>query len=836
MDWWLASFFLGAIFSLFLPIVPEFFVLFSLLLLSIIFFYYRYNYPLNISSSSGKTFTPLRLSSGVLFGASWMLFNAFNLQNLWQENNLNVIELSTKAQWAQGEVTSLHSPKNKIDAILNNNPSAANSIADKRLRFNLNVTHLNKQKLNKAIQLRLSWKNATLPLQQGQTVQLKVKFKPAHGLANLGSFSYQTWLNSKSISATGYVVNHKDNQILILKSTLRQQLFSDYKKLLSSYKSEHKSEYGSEYELTPLLLALGFGSRAELNQDLWQVLQATGTGHLIAISGLHIGLVATGCFFIVMLVIRVLPLSCFVNSHKLQTINTRYLAIGLSMVVAISYGYLAGYSLPTIRALVMLSIYWCMRLLAIKVSITRWLLLTLFVITLINPFSLFTASFWLSVYAVTIIFLTLWRFKAVLATGNKLWRFIKGLLVIQLSLTLMLLPISAVFFQQISVIALFANIIAVPWMSFLSIPLCLMSVILMPISETLSQFFIMLCLESIQLLWFYLTYLAAKSWAVITLSSVNIQILVLGGLLSILFLFFQPKFVFSFKNKQKNKTMMIIFCCSVIVLGALAFNDQPNKKLNNWQLVIFDVGQGLSVLVQRENKAILYDTGALYESGFNMIDAVVLPYLQYSGIQQLDKVIISHSDNDHAGGLTVLQQSIDIKELIYNTESEKNNTESEKTSSACLQGKLFNWQGLTIEVLWPENAVSKENDDSCVLLISDGRYNVLLTGDISKKIEKKLIKLYPQLSADVLVVPHHGSKTSSSDIFIAQLKPTFAIVSAGFLNRWHMPVTAVTKRYKDNNVQLLNTAESGQIIINFSDEGVIKHTYHDDLWPFWFAN
>jgi competence protein ComEC len=803
MDWWLASFFLGAIFSLFLPLVPDLFVLFSLLLLSVIFFYSTF--------SSNK---PLRLTSGMLFGASWMLFNALNFQHLWQKNNLDAIDLSTKPQLIQGNVLSLLSYNKETVT-----ESKKAQLDYNRLRFNVNVTHINKMKLNKALTLRLSWKNATLPLHQGQSVQLKVKFKPAHGLANLGSFSYQTWLNSKEISATGYVVNYKGNQVLTYESTLRQQLFSAYKELLP------------DHELAPLLLALGFGSRAELNQDLWQILQTTGTGHLIAISGLHIGLVATGFFFIVMMLIRTIPLNLFTNSYKLQALNTRYYAIGLSMVIAISYGYLAGFSLPTVRALVMLIIYWCTRLLAIKLSIKRWLLLTLFVITLTTPFSLFTASFWLSVYAVTIIFLTLWRFKSRLKFGHPLWRFIKGLLYIQLSLTVLLLPISAVFFQKISVVALFANIIAVPWMSFLTIPLCLMSVLVMPVSETLSQFFIMLCLESVQVLWYYLTYLSTKPWAVIALSSLNVHLLVIGGLLSILFLFFQPKFIFKLTPKfeyiQKNKMMSAILCCFVIFSIVLALGKNSNKKSRNWQLVVFDVGQGLSVLIQRDHKAILYDTGASYDSGFNMIDSVVLPYLQHSGVQQLDKVVISHSDNDHAGGLDVLEQSIVIKELIYNANSKK--------KYRCLQDESFHWQGLTFQMIWPDKVVYKENDDSCVLLITDGKHKVLLTGDISKKVEGQLIQQYPQMQADVLIVPHHGSKTSSSDAFVSQVSPTFAIVSAGFLNRWHMPVSEVTNRYQDKDIQLLNSAESGQIIINFSEKGMVKQTYHENLWPFWFA-
>ena len=650
MDWWLASFFLGAILSLFLPIVPDLFVLFLLLLLAISFFY--------VTANSSK---PLRLSSGVFFGLSWMLLSAFNFQQVWQENNVNAIALSNKAQWVQGQVLSLHSLQkpNRILSIKDTTP-------DNRLRFDFNVTHIKThietQKLTTPIQLRLSWKDATLSLQQGNVAELKVKFKPAHGLANVGSFSYQTWLNSKSISATGYVIKHKNNRILRHDNTTRQQLFLDYKHLLPAHK------------LAPLLLALSFGSRADLNPELWQVLQATGTGHLIAISGLHIGLVATGCYFLIMLFIRLLPLSLLANSNHFQTMNIRYLAIGLSMIAALSYGYLAGFSLPTIRALVMLSLYWCMRLLAVKVSIKRWLLLTLFLLTLTTPFSLFTASFWLSIYAVSVIFLTLWRFKSIISTGTQAWRFIKGLLIIQLSLTLLLLPISAIFFQQVSLVALFANIFAVPWMSFITIPLCLLSVLLMPVSEQMSQFFIMLCLESVQLLWHYLTYLATQPWAVIALSSVNIQLLVLTGLLGVLLLFFQPKLTF-LKLGSNEKHKVILFGCSlVLVVGLLSIpwsaainlsmSEQANNKSKNWQLVVFDVGQGLSVLIQKSNKVILYDTGASYASGFNMVEAVVLPYLQHAGIQRLDKVFISHSDNDHAGGLAVLQQSIPINELI----------------------------------------------------------------------------------------------------------------------------------------------------------------------------
>ncbi|WP_114327080.1 DNA internalization-related competence protein ComEC/Rec2 [Candidatus Colwellia aromaticivorans] len=799
MDWWLASFFLGSILSLFIPIVPDLFVLFLLISLSITFFSYK----------------PLRLSSGLFFGASWMLFNAFNYQSLWQENNLNSLELAEAPQWVQGKVSSLQSSADPIQINRDKKP----------LRFNLNVTHLNSKKLNTIIKIRLSWKNAKFAVQQGQVVKLKVKFKPAHGLANIGGFSYQTWLRSKRILATGYVVNDKNNNVLMKTNSIRQQLFNTYKSLLP------------EHDLSPLLLALGFGSRSELNQELWQVLQTTGTGHLIAISGLHIGLVATGSYFFIMLIIRLLPLSIFNHLRFFQTINIRYFVITVSLGVGIIYGYLAGFSLPTIRALLMLSIYWFSRTLSLHISIKRWLLLTLFLLTLMTPFSLFTASFWLSVYAVSIIFLTLWRFKNMLNSGNTVWRFIKGLFVIQLSLTVMLLPISAVFFQQVSLVALLANIIAVPWMSFFSIPLCLLSVLVMPFSESISQFLMAFCIDSLQALWHYLSYLSQQTWAVVKLSNMNIQLLVLLGIMSVFYLFFQlPIMNRSLVNYQRKyvKKLFVGINVSILLFFTLniqsnKFNEQESTNDTNWQLVVFDVGQGLSVLIQRGTKTILYDTGAAYPSGFTMANAVILPYLQHSGVAHLDKMIISHSDNDHAGGLIEIQESMVINELIYNDKQTTKN-------AVCLQGKSFVWQNLHFEMLWPKSIVSEENDDSCVLLISDGKHNVLLTGDISKKVEAALLQQYPDLNTDILVVPHHGSKTSSSDLFITTLQPAFAVVSAGYLNRWRMPVVEVVQRYQQHNVKLLSTAKSGQIIFTLSEHGINKQSYYRDLWPFWFAH
>jgi len=827
MDWWLLTFFLGAILSLFLPEVPAVFQLF-LLLCTAIGFYCHKN---------------LRLSSGLWFGALWLLSQAYLYQNQLP-NALITLMQNKQSFMVEGEVLSIQ-VKSATNLTKKQKTEAAK-------RFNFKVSKVNNIELTNSFIIRLSWKKALVAVEQGQVLSLNVKLKPAHGLSNVGSFNYVSWLRSHNISATGYVINTKNNnkikkdkkqyinELLNEQTTVRQQLFHDYYSL------------SPKHELVPILMALSFGERSTLTANHWKVLQATGTSHLIAISGLHVGLLASGSFFMVMIIIRYMPL----NNPQWQRLNARYLAITISLSFAMMYAYLAGFSLPTQRALVMLLLYWCSRLLGIKFSAKRLLLITVLILVIITPFSIFTVSFWLSFYAVVIIFLSLWRFRFYLNKGNTVVRFSKGLLIIQLALTLMLLPISAVFFQQISLVSLAANIIAVPWMSIVSIPCSLLSVLLMPFSEQLASWFMMLSLQSLTWLWQYLTMLSELSYADITLSWFQQAVLLCLGVIVFTVVYLLP-----FKQTRVVIGSVTFILISLFIsfiypnteFWALAHERNIEKQLYlgpaQWQVIFFDVGQGLSVLIKQNEHGILYDTGAAYPSGFNMSEAVILPYLQYIGMNKLDKVIVSHSDNDHAGGLAMLENKIAIEEVISNDRSITN-----RSVSQCYRGKIFSWQGLTFEALSPsplstpmqatalnvsekQNVYKSKNDDSCVLLISDKAGNtLLLTGDISEKIEKRLLINYPQLNVDILQVPHHGSKTSSSQLFLRQLAPQIALVSAGYLNRWRMPVKSIRQRYKDEKISLLNSAELGQVVVTIDENGLSVHTYVNDLRPFWFSH
>jgi len=366
-------------------------------------------------------------------------------------------------------------------------------------------------------------------------------------------------------------------------------------------------------------------------------------------------------------------------------------------------------------------------------------------------------------------------------------------------------------------------------MSFTAIPLCLLSVVVMPFSEPLASFFLELSIISLDFIWQWLDFLAHQQTLFIDVSHETLMIIiVICGLSFISYFLSLPK---------KYATALI-----VISLLTFMYYTNSHQANNDWQVSVLDVGQGLSVVIERNGKVILYDTGASYPSGFNLAESVVFPYLQYRGIETIDQLILSHTDNDHAGGLTFIEEQVVSGKIVVN-EMKFNDKDNEHQKyprkKSCKKGDSFTWQGLTLNVLWPEVIQEKENDNSCVINVSDGKYNVLLTGDISRKVEKILVSdstIADELKANIIIAPHHGSKTSSSSRFIEAVSPDTVIFSAGYLNRWHMPNKAVLKRYQEFNVTPYSTAEQGMVVIKIAEYGLEIETYREHIKPYWFAN
>ncbi|GAA5129930.1 DNA internalization-related competence protein ComEC/Rec2 [Thalassotalea piscium] len=798
MDWWLVTFFIGAIFSLILPIEPALFYV-GLLILCFLLAY--------INQST-------RRYSALLLGCAWVLFIASQYQQIWSTNQLNSSMLAYQEVLVHGEV-------NTIPAC-----------EAQRCRFNFIAHQLNSQVLKQPISIRLSWDSPTQQLQQGQHWQFFVKFKPAHGLANEGGFSYQTWLRRYNIHATGYVRKNKKHQLISNVINHRQQQFSTFKAVLPSH------------NLSAIIQALTFGERSSLNKDHWQILQHTQIQHLIAISGLHIGIVGGFSYFLILAIIRAFPLhklmSRFTYSNqqtavtlgKLLNRNIRIFALLFSAGCAGYYAYLAGFSVPTLRALVMIYLFLFFRLMAINISVLSWLALSLFIIVLLMPMSLISMSFWLSIYAVVCIFFIIWRFNKLFSYHQKekdtlfayLFKKCRQLLYLQVMLTLLMLPLATLLSGQVSFVAVLANLVAVPLVSIIILPLSIFALLISTISTVLAIFVIDIVLVILSWLWQYLTFLAELPWAVVNLSHTH-WCFIFIAVVCIIF-----SFVITPKQRKWMALPLILIVANISVLGF--------KSKSEWTVKVMDVGHGLAVIVEKNQRILLYDTGASYPSGFSMAESVLLPYFQENGVQQLDWLIISHDDNDHAGGFIELHEQLLISNLMTNDKAIN-------ASHRCIAGNSYQWQQLTLDIVSPGEIKGADNDDSCVVRISDQHNSVLLTGDISQKVEKLLVSKLQANSKDitdsylaskVLVAPHHGSKTSSSTAFIKAIAPDYAVFSAGFLNHWRMPANTVVERYQKLNVNVLNTADSGMITFQMRSKGIEVSRYRFDDWPYWFAN
>ncbi|HZY34212.1 MAG TPA: DNA internalization-related competence protein ComEC/Rec2, partial [Rhodanobacter sp.] len=237
----------------------------------------------------------------------------------------------------------------------------------------------------------------------------------------------------------------------------------------------------------------------------------------------------------------------------------------------------------------------------------------------------------------------------------------------------------------------------------------------------------------------------------------------------------------------------------------------PRPAEGAFQVWVLDVGQGLSVLLRTRDHVLVYDAGARYPSGFDLGEAVVLPSIHALGISRLDMLMISHGDNDHAGGAEVVADAFPDAQRFTGEPSRMR-----VPMQQCVAGQGWQWDGVRFRVLNPaRGAGDRDNDSSCVLLVEGRGGRLLLTGDISSKMEPQVAAALGTGPSPVMLVPHHGSKTSSSAAFIAAVRPRLALVSAGWHNRFGHPKPEVLARYADAHVPVFDTARQGAMVLDF---------------------
>ena len=651
-------------------------------------------------------------------------------------------------------------------------------------------------KINIPHRIKLSWYYPPELIHIGQSCHFTVRLKKHWRFANPGSFDSEKSMFLRGTGGRGYVKNG-------------QCLTSDTSKVDSNSLRdgwlEKFSEYASKFESYRLMSALSFGYRENIDNHDWQVLRNTGTSHLLAISGLHISAISA---FVYLITIRLARCSAWI-CEKWTAQKT---AAIFALIAAIFYAYLAGFSLPTQRALIMVMVGLWAILLNKPIVNYSVLSVALLLVLISNPMATLTAGFWMSFLAVFFIFVFLKcaHFK------NKLMKII----FLQFYLGAALFPISLLFFAQASVIAPLVNIIAIPVVSFFILPVLLMSVVLSLLDVNIAMNMLLLVDQMFEWLWWGLEATAKVEFASYEYYPTLFAVIACCmGLVILVHPIGLPAKYLAF-----------------ILLSSLFFIQPSKIDSQQLQMTVLDVGQGLSVVIETANYSLVYDAGPRFRSGFGTGHAVVLPFLHYRGIHQVDLAVVSHNDNDHAGGMHALLDHNKARAVLVSNEA---HLYESKNIQLCRAGDHWIWDGVLFEILHPpENWHSSDNDRSCVIKISHPAGSILLTGDIETTAENWLVEQYgDNLGSDLLLVPHHGSTSSSSYRFVGRVHPQTSVFSAGYMNRYGFPHATIMQRYQELGAQLVDITREGAVTFLFdAEKGIITQPgYRKKTKRYWHS-
>jgi len=655
---------------------------------------------------------------------------------------------------------------------------------DRGVRFDLAVApEATTDNIELPAKVRLSWYYNPSPVRSGQRWQLTLRLKRPHGMMNPGGFDYERWLFLQRIGATGYVRHSSDNRLMDERagsplSLWRQTLADD----LTSALADHP--------MAGIIKALTIGDRSAMTPDQWRLFRRTGTAHLMAISGLHIGLVAGLTFFAAR---RAWSLSRILRYPPPKA------AALAAFVAALFYAALAGFAIPTRRALIMIGVIMGAVLLQRAIKPFHGLTVALLLIVLLDPFAVLSPGFWLSFAAVALILFAL----AGRVGSERYWH---SAVRIQWVTALGLMPIVLLFFQQASLIAPIANLIAVPLVSLLVVPASLAGVLLLTVLPAAGRLVLAAVEWVLEWLSRFLTVLSDLPFAQWTHPLVPLWVLPFACIGVLLLL--SPRGI-------PGRWL------GVVLLTPFIFVAAPRPDRGGIRLTLLDVGQGLSTVVQTAHHVLVFDSGARYSDRFDLGSAVVAPFLRAQAVDTIDRLVISHGDNDHIGGANALLRLFDVGQVLTSVPARMANA----GASFCRSGQAWDWDGVRFRMLSPsQSPLPDDNDNSCVLQVIAPGGSILLTGDIEQAAEKMLLHQHGNsLNSDVLVVPHHGSNTSSTAAFLKAVTPRYALVPAGYRNRYRFPSKAVMQRLDQLRSEVLNTAQSGAIRIEIdAQEGVSK--------------
>lgn len=632
------------------------------------------------------------------------------------------------------------------------------------------------------------------PIQPGQWAWLPVKLRLVRGQANPGADDFGRWAFVKRVSVRGTVMRKQSPLWLHRWASLdawRAQTSTHVREIVSAYPGAQR-----------LLPAIMLGDRRWLDTDDWRNLNQLGLGHLVAISGLHIGFAAAIGYFIGFNGLRLL------SGWWPRLAEIFPLQLGawfLAWSSGAAYSALSGFALPTVRALLALTFLCLCRWRFRKLSLMTVWALSATVLLAYSPRWLYDVSFLLSFGAVgVLIWCMSWQLVRE-AGWHQAWR-------LQWGLSVGLSPLNVAFFHQITWFAPFINFVVIPLFSFLLVPLlalaCATFVFSPSLGHVLLNFSAMLLESALDLV--ARTALlphATSGW------------MLRSGLQGVSLLFAVGAWLWP----RAWRTRLLSVVLLLVSLGHQSF---PSVPYGGFRLTMLDVGQGLAVAIETQSHKLVYDPGPAFGDN-HQVDRAWLPFLSFYRWEKVNLMVLSHGDADHAGSAEPFVEQVSTDHYMALTPMPALASHG-LSFDACHAGKAWEWDGVRFEVLFPaQNDVAVRNT-SCVIKVTGQQHSILLTGDIDRSMESKLLSRYGvvhsdgpgggrgehhRLRADVLFVPHHGSKTSSSTGLIHHVQPDIALASYGYGNKFGHPHVDVKARYLTRDVRWLSTAEAGAVTV-----------------------
>lgn len=651
--------------------------------------------------------------------------------------------------------------------------------------------------------LRLTWFDAPVRVRMGDVWHFELRLKPPHGSQNPGTPDVEKWLFRERIGATGYVVESRRNRLLD----------SGTHGVIARVREHFSARLEAvvpDRDSAAVLAALVVGTRHLLDDEQWERYAATGTSHLMAISGLHVGLAAGGAY---LLFAGILGLPGSPRNHHV-------LALGAALGVACAYAVLSGFAVPARRASLMLGLF-VLALLSRRESCgAKILAAAALVVLLADPLSVLAPGFLLS-YAAVALLLWIGRRQADAGRGF-LQRAGKAVLLIsamQFALLLGLAPLTAVLFDRVSLAAPAVNLVAVPLFSFCTVPLALLGFVLDGPLVVAGNGLLRASAASIAVLEQLLAAVARQESAARTIAARE-------GL-AWLCLALPVLWVVLPRRWPGRGLAWLGFA------GLLALRPAPPAP-GCVELTMLDVGQGLALAGRTAKHVLLYDTGPLYRSGGTAAERYILPFLANRGIERIDRLVVSHSDLDHAGGAAAIVRALGVRYV----QSGDTLALPNRAVGRCHAGDSWQWDGVRFTFLHPPlNSRQERNDASCVLLVEAGKWRALLAGDIEAPVEARLVQARVLPTVEMTTVPHHGSRSSSTVPYLRSLSARYALVSAARHNQWAMPQEDVVERWRNVGATVLTTGDGGAIRVELCAAAAtsVVRAYRIDERRLWHA-